>query len=54
MLYKINNEDAEVLLVEKLRENSVRAVAITDHFVIDKERIETLRELAPDIVFFLV
>lgn len=50
--YDYNNDDAESLLVKKLRENSVKAVAITDHFVIDKERIEKLRALAPDIVFF--
>jgi len=33
-------------------QNKVAAVAITDHFIIDKDRIENLRTLAPDIVFF--
>lgn len=50
--YKYKGEDADELLCKALKENNISAVAITDHFVIDKERIEKLRELAKDIVFF--
>lgn len=45
-------EDSDEILVEKLRENEIAAVAITDHFVINKERIKKLRGIAPEIVFF--
>lgn len=47
-----NGNDADTLLVESLRNDNVAAVAITDHFVIDKSRIESLRSLAPEITFF--
>ena len=50
--YKYKGEDADELLVEALKENNISAVAITDHFKIDAERIENLRKLAPEIVFF--
>ena len=50
--YKYKGDDADQLLCNELKKNSISAVAITDHFVIDKERIENLRKLAPDIVFF--
>jgi len=50
--YKYNGDDADELLVEALRDNGIKAVAITDHFVIDAKRIENLRLLAPEIVFF--
>lgn len=50
--YEYKAEDCDKILAQKLQENSVAAVAITDHFVIDKDRICRLRELAPDIVFF--
>lgn len=50
--YKYKGEDADELLCKALKENDISAVAITDHFIIDKERIENLRRLAPDIVFF--
>lgn len=50
--YKYKGEDADELLCKALKENDISAVAITDHFIIDKERIENLRKLAPDIVFF--
>lgn len=46
-------EDADELLCKALKENEISAVAITDHFKIDKDRIKHLRELEPDIVFFL-
>lgn len=46
------SKDADELLCKALKDNAISAVAITDHFKIDKERISHLRELAPDIVFF--
>lgn len=45
-------EDADELLCKALKENEISAVAITDHFKIDKDRIKHLKELEPDIVFF--
>lgn len=45
-------EDADELLCKALKENEISAVAITDHFKIDKDRINHLKELEPDIVFF--
>lgn len=50
--YEYKATDCDETLVQKLQENKIVAVAITDHFVIDKNRINHLRELAPDIVFF--
>ena len=45
-------KDADELLCKALKDNDISAVAITDHFKIDKDRIFHLRELAPNIVFF--
>ena len=45
-------DDADELLCKQLKENNVAAVAITDHFLIDKSRIEHLRTIASDVVFF--
>lgn len=50
--YKYKAPDADALLCQALEENNVKAVAITDHFKIDKNRIESLRSKAPGIVFF--
>lgn len=50
--YKYNGADADDLLCAALTRNGIKAVAITDHFTIDKQRIESLRAKAPDIVFF--
>ena len=50
--YQYRGEDADDLLCKTLRDNGIRAVAITDHFIIDKKRIEDLRAKAPEIVFF--
>lgn len=50
--YQYNGVNADQLLVEALHNNNVSVVCITDHFVIDKSKIEKLRSLAPDIVFF--
>lgn len=40
-------------IVDGLRRNNISVVAITDHHVIDVERIERLRALAPDDITFL-
>ena len=45
-------DDSDETLCKQLKNNKVSAVAITDHFLIDKTRIEKLRTLASDIVFF--
>lgn len=50
--YKYKGNDADDLLVEALKQNNIKAVAITDHFKIDKDRIEGLRMKTQDIVFF--
>lgn len=50
--YQYKGDDADDFLCKSLKENGIKAVAITDHFKIDKERIESLRKKAPDIVFF--
>lgn len=50
--YQYNGDDADELLVESLKNNNVSAACITDHFVINQAKIEKLRSLAPEIVFF--
>ncbi|MDQ0254124.1 hypothetical protein J2S74_001497 [Evansella vedderi] len=46
-------EDSDKLLVQAWKENEIEAVAITDHFIIDSDRIVSLRSLAgEDIVIF--
>ena len=50
--YQYKGDDADQLLCDVLHSNGIKAVAITDHFIIDSERIEHLRSLASDIVFF--
>ena len=50
--YKYDGEKPDEELVRVLQENNISVVAITDHFVIDKDRIRKLRALAPEIVFF--
>ena len=50
--YKYKADDADELLCQTLEQNRIKAVAITDHFKIDKCKIEKLRTIAPDIVFF--
>ena len=50
--YQYKQEDADDKLIEALHGNKIEAVAITDHFVIDKNRIESLRSKANNIVFF--
>ena len=48
--YKYKGADADEKLVEAWKENGIEAVAITDHFFIDNEKIKKLRELANDEV----
>ena len=50
--YKYNGDDADDKLIETLRINNISVVAITDHFVIDKDEINGLKSKAPDIIFF--
>ena len=50
--YDYKAEDCDEILAQKLIDNNIAAVAVTDHFIIDKDRIKRLRELAPNIVFF--
>lgn len=44
--------DADHLLVDAWRRHEFAAVAVTDHFIIDAQRIMKLRALAPDITIF--
>ncbi|MFS2236911.1 TrlF family AAA-like ATPase [Staphylococcus hominis] len=44
--YKYMQDDAEEKLVEEWKRQGIKAVAITDHFIIDSDRINKLRELA--------
>lgn len=50
--YEYKQEDADDKLIKALHDKNIKAVAITDHFVIDKDRIKSLRSKADDIVFF--
>ena len=50
--YKYQGDNPNEKLVEVLRKNNISVVAITDHFLIDKQRFLELRNSAPDIVFF--
>ncbi|MCD8175750.1 MAG: hypothetical protein LUD41_07570, partial [Phascolarctobacterium sp.] len=49
---KYKAKDADDLLCQALKQNEIAAVAITDHFMIDKERIRSLRSKTSEIVFF--
>ena len=50
--YKYNADDSDNLLAESLMANNISVIAITDHFVIDKNRIRNIKTLAKDIVVF--
>lgn len=50
--YEYKSNDADDLLCQTLIKNNIQAVAITDHFLIDSDRIRSLRKKAPEIVFF--
>jgi len=45
-------QDADGLLSQAWKQNNLAAVAVTDHFVIDAERIHNLKELVPEITIF--
>ncbi|WP_289053773.1 TrlF family AAA-like ATPase [Carboxylicivirga marina] len=45
-------EDANQLLTQAWIDNEISAVAITDHFLIDAQRIKDLRALVPSITIF--
>lgn len=49
---KYKGDDADKLLVKAWKEHEFAAVAITDHFLIDADRITRLRKLAPEITIF--
>lgn len=46
--YEYKSKDADELLVEAWKRHGIEAVAITDHFLIDAQRIKNLRELVKD------
>lgn len=50
--YKYKATDSDELLVKCWREKELSVVAITDHFLIDVERIKKLQSLAPEITIF--
>ena len=50
--YKYKASDSDEKLCEELKKQKIAAVAITDHFIIDRQRIENLRKIAPEITFF--
>ena len=43
--YKYKGSDSDELLVNAWIEHGIQAVAITDHFIIDAQRIKRLRDL---------
>lgn len=47
--YKYKMNDSDELLVKSWRDNQLSVVAITDHFVIDADRIKKLQSLVTDI-----
>lgn len=52
--YKYKGDDADQKLIDILKSNSIAVAAITDHFFIDKDRINKLRALASAISYDLV
>ena len=46
--YKYKENDADEVLVEAWKNQDIKAVAITDHFIIDANRIKHIRELVND------
>lgn len=46
--YKYKAGDSDEILIDKLTENNIEGVVITDHFVIDKNRIENLKRIAEE------
>ncbi|AKL96179.1 hypothetical protein CACET_c27340 [Clostridium aceticum] len=47
--HKYKSADSDDLLVKAWRDNEIAAVAITDHFLIDADRITKLKQLAPEM-----
>lgn len=45
-------DDANELLTQAWIDNEIAAVAVTDHFLIDAERIQALRSMVPEITIF--
>ena len=45
-------DDANELLTQAWIDNELAAVAVTDHFLIDAERIQALRSIVPEITIF--
>ena len=50
--YKYKVSDSDEKLINALKKEQIKVVAITDHFCIDKNRINNLKRLAPEIIFF--
>lgn len=50
--YKYEGDNPNEALINVLKSNNISVVAITDHFIIDKKRINELRAAAPEIIFF--
>ena len=48
--YQYKSTDADEKMVEAWKSHNIKAVAITDHFLINSERIKNLRELAPEML----
>ena len=46
--YEYRADDADELLVNALEKHDIQAVAITNHFLIDAQRIKRIRELVKD------
>ncbi|MEI6521805.1 MAG: PHP domain-containing protein, partial [bacterium] len=49
---KYNGNDSDDILTQAWKKMDFAAVAITDHFIIDKERINNLHKLIPNITIF--
>lgn len=47
--HKYKSADSDDLLIKAWRDNELAVVAITDHFLIDADRITKLKQLAPEI-----
>ncbi|MCY6482810.1 hypothetical protein OW763_00360 [Clostridium aestuarii] len=50
--YKYKSSDCDEFLVNSWKKQELVAVAITDHFVIDVERIKKLKQMVPNIKIF--
>ena len=46
--YEYKSDNADELLVEAWKRHGIEATAITDHFLIDAQRINNLRKLVKD------